>query len=210
MNKVKHIGLIDFFEVIADGIYGKTSMGKIVESELGLSREAYMEKDNGPSWGEHRRLCRGLITEREYWEGLIKAGNWDVTPEQLAWATDQAVKHPVPGTTDVLRELKAQGCTLILVSDLWEELKNRILLNYPWINSLFDKRHYSYEYGMVKSDPLFFKKILEQEKVNPDECFFVDDYYVNVEMAQKAGITGIVFEDAIQLKRELVKLDYDL
>ena len=202
--RIKNI-LIDWFELFTYGIYGKGEMGRLVET-IGLSREAYMEKDEGETWELHHLLNRGLCNERYYWESLIESGNWKVTPDQLMALTDEVVKCTIPGTADTVWQLRKQGYRLILVSDLWEEMKERVLLNYPWIMQLFDARYFSCDFRMIKSDPGFFEFILACEEINPEETLFIDDYYVNVERAAETGIRGIVFENALQMKQELTRV----
>ena len=204
MGKIKNI-LIDWFELFTYGIYGAGEMGRLVET-IGLSKEAYMEKDTGETWELHHVLSRGGCNERYYWESLIESGNWNVTTDQLMALTDEVVKHTIPGTADMVRQLREQGYRIILISDLWEELKERILLNYPWIMQLFDARYFSCDFHMIKSDPGFFKFILDCENIKPEESIFIDDYYVNVNRAKEAGIQGIVFENAIQTKQELARM----
>ena len=197
--------LIDWFEVLTNGIYGAGEMGRLVET-IGLSKEEYMLKDNGRCWELLQKNNRGLISERKYWKEVIAETNWEVTAEQMMALTDRAVATPIPGTLDVLRDLHAMGYELILVSDLGHELKERILTYYPWINQLYRQKYFSCDYGKIKSDPGYFEFIMKSEGIEPGKAVFIDDYHINVARAAEAGITGVLFKDAIQLKETLTEM----
>ncbi|MBR1939419.1 HAD family phosphatase [Candidatus Saccharibacteria bacterium] len=197
--KTKNI-IFDWNEVFANGIYAAGKMGDLVEHELGLSRKDYAAKDNELNWPLCQELNRGKLTERAYWERMIQQNGWSLRPEQFAALTDSVIKHPIIGTTEIARELYDKGYRMILVSDVWQELKERILREYPWIPGMFDKVYWSCDYGRIKSDPDYFDFIINDADINPAESIFIDDYHVNTERAEQAGITSIVFNDAIQLR----------
>ncbi len=67
----------------------------------------------------------------------------------------------------------------------------------------FDDVLVSYELGVCKPDPEFFRRGLAKLGVEAEECLFIDDLEDNVEAAKSLGITGIRFESAKQLEREL-------
>jgi len=51
-----------------------------------------------------------------------------------------------------------------------------------------------------------YKIILERYGLDASTCVFIDDNFENIEAAEKLGITGIIFKNALQLKDELRKL----
>lgn len=52
----------------------------------------------------------------------------------------------------------------------------------------FDALYLSYEMKVSKPDDEIFVKLLEAEKVMPEECFFLDDGPRNIEAAERLGI----------------------
>ena len=200
---IKNI-LVDWFEVQSNGMYGVGEMGRLVQ-KVGLSREEYMHKDSD-RFDLLNKLNRGQITEKRYWKGVLERTGWNVTVEQMMGLVDEAVRIPIPGTFDVLNNLHKQGYNLILVSDLGFELKERILDYYPWINQLFSGKYFSCDHDRIKSDPGCFEFIIEQEGINPDASIFIDDYDKNVARATEAGITGVLFQGAVQLKATLTEM----
>ena len=202
--QIKYI-LFDWFEVFSNGIYGVGEMGRLVET-IGLSKEDYMLKDEGFSWDLLQKQNRGLIPEKKYWKDVIADTGWNVTPEQMMELTDKAVAIPIPGTFNLAHDLYMMGYKLILVSDLGFELKERVLKDYPWVNQMFSSKYFSCDYGKIKKDPGYFEFILENEGIHHDEAIFIDDYHVNVSRAAEAGITGVLFKDALQLKETLTEM----
>ena len=71
----------------------------------------------------------------------------------------------------------------------------------------FDDEIVSFELGVCKPDPEFFRRGLAKLGVAPDECLFIDDLEDNVDAARSLGITGIRFESAEQLEGELKGLE---
>ncbi len=67
----------------------------------------------------------------------------------------------------------------------------------------FDDVLVSYELGVCKPDPEFFRRGLAKLGVGPEECLFIDDLEDNVEAARSLGITGIRFESAELLEQKL-------
>jgi len=70
----------------------------------------------------------------------------------------------------------------------------------------FDDVLVSYELGVCKPDPEFFRRGLAKLGVEAEECLFIDDLEDNVEAARSLGIIGILFESAEQLERKLKEL----
>lgn len=53
----------------------------------------------------------------------------------------------------------------------------------------------SFQARMTKPNPEFYKKFLEEYKLNANECVFIDDTPENVEVANELGFKGIVFDN---------------
>jgi putative hydrolase of the HAD superfamily len=56
------------------------------------------------------------------------------------------------------------------------------------ITDFFDKCYLSYQMGMAKPDDEIFYSLLNDAKVTPEECLFLDDGIKNIEQAAKLGI----------------------
>lgn len=95
---------------------------------------------------------------------------------------------------------------LILLSDHIQEWAEYILSTNKELE-IFKRKYFSYEYGMLKEDEGTFKYILEKENILPSETIFIDDYITNVQMANRVGIKGIIFENAKQLEKQLKEMN---
>lgn len=182
-------------EVVLESQYGTFENQKLLENEADL--DSIRENET------FLNLLRGKLTEEEYLNHVLKNRNWNVSVEQLKTVIRSNLNQPIPGTMEIVKQLKAEGkYQLILLSDHareWMEYieeKNKDL-------KMFDKKIFSYDIGAVKSDKQTFKTVLEQTGIVADETLFIDDYEKNVKNAEAVGIHGIVFENADQLRKTL-------
>ena len=51
----------------------------------------------------------------------------------------------------------------------------------------FDKAYLSFEMGVCKPDKLIFEKMIDDAKITPNQCLFLDDGEKNIETAKKLG-----------------------
>ena len=147
-------------------------------------------------------------TEEEYLNHVLKNKKWNVSVEQLKIAIRQNLNQPIPGTMEIIKELKEGKYQLILLSDHAREWMKYIEENNKDLE-IFDKKIFSYDIGAVKSDEQTFKIVLEQAGIVADETLFIDDYEKNAKNAEEVGIHGIVFENAEQL-RKILSSEYHL
>ena len=106
---------------------------------------------------------------------------------------------------DIAKGLQARY-NLILMSDNEETTVKILKKEHKEMLGLFKKLYFSYELGIKKPDPKFYKRVLEDSNLNPSECVFIDDKEKNIESARKFGINGILFLNINQLKKELLDL----
>ena len=195
---IKNI-IFDLSEVIISGYHGAE---KIIERQYAILGEEFKKQKLFKN-EYFLDLMRGKISEEEYLEELLQGTNWNISVEQSKAAIRQNLNQPIPGTMEIVKQLKAkEKYQLILLSDHareWMEYieeKNKDL-------KIFDKKIFSYDIGAVKSDKQTFKTVLEKVAIVADETLFIDDYEKNVKNAEAVGIHGIVFENAEQLSKTL-------
>ena len=70
---------------------------------------------------------------------------------------------------------------------------------------LTDGAIFSYTVKQIKPDLEIYETLLNQYKLKPEECVFIDGRMENIEGAEKAGIHGICFETIGQVKEDLKK-----
>ena len=195
---IKNI-IFDMSEVIISGYHG---VEKILEQQYAIPEEEW-ERQRLSKNELFLNLMRGNLSEEEYLEELLKGTNWNISVEQLKTAIRQNLNQPVPGTMEIVKQLKAKGkYQLILLSDHAREWMEYIEENNKDLE-IFDKKIFSYDIGAVKSDEQTFKIVLEKAAIVADETLFIDDYEKNIENTEAVGIHGIVFENAEQLRKTL-------
>jgi putative hydrolase of the HAD superfamily len=64
---------------------------------------------------------------------------------------------------------------------------------------LFDREFYSYALGIAKPDPGFFRAVVEQLALAPEQLLFIDDHEPNVLGAREAGLQAALFPGAPEL-----------
>lgn len=116
------------------------------------------------------------------------------------WA--DTLRETVPGTADIVSQLKQAGYPLHLLSNISTEKFPLMLDMHPVLN-LFDSIILSGEVGLIKPDPRIFIHTLNQLGRSPEACLFIDDNPANIESARGVGIPSIQFQSAEQLTREL-------
>lgn len=72
---------------------------------------------------------------------------------------------------------------------------------------LFRKVFVSTNLHMVKPEASAYRYILKKLKVRPNEAVMVDDRLINIQGARRAGMGGILYENASQFKKELKKYE---
>ncbi len=93
---------------------------------------------------------------------------------------------------------------------------NTSQVHYQWILRRFPRVAFyrdaalSYELGVMKPDPAYYEKAVEQFGIDPTESVFIDDRNENVASAVDAGLRGIRFRNHDLLVDELQQLGVDL
>jgi 2-haloacid dehalogenase len=111
------------------------------------------------------------------------------------------VAGEVPGTAEVVRELHAAGTRLLVLSNMPADVLH-VLDRFGWL-ALFDGVVVSGHEGVIKPDPAIYRTLVERHGVDPTTAAFVDDRPENVAGAEAVGFRGILFTDAVSLRRDL-------
>jgi 2-haloacid dehalogenase len=150
-------------------------------------------QDAGRPWAEAVEV---LAAEHPDRRDLIEAFRlrW---PEMLA--------GEIPGTVDVLADLRATGVRLLALSNWSAEM-------FPVARDRFDFLAWfegiviSGEVGVNKPDRRIFEHLLERFDLEPAAAVFIDDSTANLATATALGFRAIHFIDAATLRHDLVQL----
>ena len=109
---------------------------------------------------------------------------------------------PVPGMEELVRELKAEGYGIYLLSNASSHLHD--YFDMLPASDCFDGVIVSADWKQVKPSHEIFEIFYRECGVNPEECIFIDDLPLNVDGAAGTGMDGVIFhQDMARLRREL-------
>ncbi len=158
---------------------------------LGLSdAERYL--DSYTQSGIFGNLEEGKITAEDFRSKLSSLAGHELTFDECKHAWLGYRKDVPQRNLDLLKELRAKGYRLILLSNT-----NPFMMDWALssefdgkgssLNDYFDALYLSYRLGIMKPAPDFFRQVLDNENILPEETLFVDDGPRNVEAADKLG-----------------------
>lgn len=137
-------------------------------------------------------LEEGKITAEDFRSKLSSLTGHELTFDECKHAWLGYRKDVPQCNLDLLKELRAKGYRLILLSNT-----NPFMMDWALssefdgkgssLNDYFDALYLSYRLGIMKPAPDFFRQVLDNENILPEETLFVDDGPRNVEAAGKLG-----------------------
>lgn len=102
------------------------------------------------------------------------------------------LQQPVKATERLVRDLKAAGYKLYVLSNMSREFID--FLRCVPVYSLFDGEVVSCEEGTVKPERRIYEILLERFALDPAETLFIDDRAANIAAAAELGIGGFLFD----------------
>lgn len=113
--------------------------------------------------------------------------------------------QPITETVGILKELKANGYRLFVLSNFIRESFEAIQPRFDFFNC-FDGLVISYRIGVSKPDWRIYDYLLTTHHLLPQETLFIDDLETNTKGAEKAGIATICYQSPRQLRDELSRI----
>ena len=108
----------------------------------------------------------------------------------------------MPGMRQLLHELQTANYQLYGLTN-WSMETFPEAREHFGILQMIDRYVVSGAEGLVKPDHRLFQVLLDRYGLKATDCTFVDDNAVNVEAARELGMTGIVFSNTENLRKEL-------
>ena len=139
------------------------------------------------------KLFHGKVSTDEFWARFSRRYSREVKEELFGKFFHASLDREVIA---LIRQLKA--CSRVVCGT------NTFDPHYDYHLSrghyaIFDAVFASNKIGLSKPDPKFYRYILKNEGVTPENTFFVDDTEVNVLSAENMGINAILFRDSKSL-----------
>lgn len=112
---------------------------------------------------------------------------------------------PVPGTTEIVDELREAGVRVLGLTNWSAETFHEAARSAPVIDRL-ESILVSGEVGLAKPDPAIYELLVERYGLDPARTVFTDDSPANVRAAAETGLVALHFTDAARLRTELREL----
>ena len=175
--------------------------------EIGL-QDAEQRLDPYTQSGIFGDLEEGKISADEFIAELSSLVGRKLSFEECKYAWRGYTKEVPLRNIKALDKLREEGYKLILLSNTnpfmmdWGMSKDFSGDGRP-ISSFFDSIYMSYKLKMMKPDRRIFKKIIDEEGIEPRETLFVDDGPRNVAVARELGFVTFCPENGVDWTEEL-------
>jgi HAD superfamily hydrolase (TIGR01549 family) len=109
------------------------------------------------------------------------------------WNKNELLGKPFLETIEVLEYLKKKKIKIGLISNTTPSI-TRVLEKFD-LNKYFDATMFSYDEGLLKTDPEMFKKLIKKLKVKPDDVIMIGDSLpTDIIGSRNAGIKSILLD----------------
>jgi 2-haloacid dehalogenase len=174
---------------------------KLFDGNVG-AMEHFLATVCTPSWNE---LQDGGRTFADACSSL-KAAHPGETELIDAWFKryDEMLAGEIPGTVEILTEMRSRGITLYALSN-WSTETFPIALSRFECLKWFQGVLLSGEVRLLKPDRRIFEVFLKTFAIDPARAIYIDDRRENVEVAASFGMHGILFTHSRSLRAELMR-----
>ncbi|MDR1252530.1 MAG: HAD family phosphatase [Treponema sp.] len=151
---------------------------------------------------------RGIYNTREYFKFILSSeGIFPDDPSlgKIAETEMDSWSHLNPDTIQLMRDVKAAGFTLGILSNMPHDFLARVRKNVPLFAET-DLALFSCEYHLIKPEAAIYRKLKELSGCEFEEIVFFDDSVDNIAMAKKLGICGFVWEGPYAARETLKKI----
>jgi len=160
-----------------------------VFSYLDITREEFLTFA-----GENlEKLMNGKVSTDEFWAQFSSRYGREVKEELFGKFFHPSIDREVIA---LIRQVKARARVVCGTNTFDSHYDYHLSCGHYVI---FDAVFASNKIGLSKPDPEFYRYILKNEGVNPENTFFVDDEEVNVLSAERMGINATLFRDSKSL-----------
>jgi epoxide hydrolase-like predicted phosphatase len=188
--------VFDFTGVLYE--FNREDYDNFIKSTLQISEDAW-KKIREQSKAAHK----AHIPENVFWKCIAEEyhlplpEDWDAQHETVMLSCI----HEIEGMRDLIQSYQQLGYQVALLSNVYTQ-QAAFLRRHGFYND-FSLVFVSSETGLEKPDPRAYQMMLDQIKVEPKNCIFIDDTQENVDAAKALGIDAILFLSPEQIKTEL-------
>lgn len=195
MHFMQYTIIFDLSDVYIKGIIGVETEISNFTSKKVKNEDLYNEATT--------QLFNGKISENQYWKLISKRNKWNISIPLLKRLIRKNMTE-IEGTRELIEKLKNdKKHKLGLFSVHAKEWAEHCERKYRY-HKLFHIVLYSYQIGICKPEIGAFKEALKRMNSKANETYVIDDSEENIITADKMGINTIYFQNAHQLKKDLV------
>jgi 2-haloacid dehalogenase len=137
-------------------------------------------------------------------EKIVEFPQWESAIRDFYGRWEDMLRGPIPETVDVFRDLRStQRYKFYALTNWSAETFPIALARFDFLH-WFDGRIVSGEEKTRKPFQEFYQILFDRYQIVPERSLFIDDNLRNVQAAEALNIPSIHFQDAIQLRGELV------
>lgn len=141
----------------------------------------------------------GEISDLDVWTNACKQFGKTLNPK---WLREAYLSTPIDEKMVEYAKWLKKKFKVGIITDNSVERVQALIRKHSWTD-IFDPIVVSSAVKSTKRDTKIFEIATQMAKVNSNECLFIDNSQRNIDSANKAGLTGIFFDDE---KRDFTKL----
>jgi len=153
-------------------------------------------------WNENQDA--GYPIEQATAEKIAEFPQWESAIRDFYGRWEDMLRGPIPETVDIFRDLHTSGRYKFYALTNWSAETFPIALKRFDFLHWFDGRIVSGEEKTRKPFQEFYQILFDRYQIVPEQSLFIDDNLRNVQAAEALNIPSIHFQDAVQLRGELV------
>lgn len=157
-----------------------------------ISPKALRSFLSSPTWFQYE--C-GHLSQDACYESISEEFSVEYSQVAEAFSQARASLQPHSQLVEVIKDLKKRPLLRVYaMSNVAKEDFAALADKMDW--SLFDRVFTSGEAGMRKPNPDFYKHVLQEIELAPEQVLFVDDKEENVLAAESLGMDAFIFDRA--------------
>lgn len=174
--------IFDWGDVVA--LMDTQGFAKTIAERHGMTAEKFHEIELG-----HRiKNNAGLLTDLQYVKAINNDLGLKLNKKEFFREFLEGFVKMNSELIEIIKKLKNNYKIIMLTNN------NEAFMNYikaVEFSRLFNKIYNSYDHKMAKPDPKFFNKVLKDNKLQAEECIFVDDNENNIKSAKQLGFKTV-------------------
>ena len=166
------------------------------------TRKTFLDTVCTNDWNENQDA--GYSIAKATAEKIAEFPEWESAIRDFYGRWEDMLRGPISETVDIFRELRDTQRYKFYALTNWSAETFPIALDRFDFLHWFDGRLVSGEEKTRKPFPEFYQLLFDRFQIDPERSLFIDDNLRNVKAAEELKMPGIHFQDAAQLRSELL------